>query len=234
MPAARDHMGARCLGAAYARDRRVRLAVATLAAIALGGVYFTFARGAWLALLCRSTLIFVLLPSRRRQIAIRWLVLLLAVAAAGVFAFNSFSSHRVSDPLTAGLKRIESVGSYRNDVSSRYRFAEWSEAVHEIKRHPLFGIGLGNSISFTNPMFSPTNNHYGYAFSTFYIHNSYIWVMLKLGLVAALVFSRLSGESFGQPSPATADSPTLAREWCYWLPSHHSSRSLSSPSLAHI
>ena len=178
---------------AYARDRRVRLAVATLAAIALGGVYFTFARGAWLALLAAAPLIFVLLPSRRRQIAIRWLVLLLAVAAAGVFAFNSFSSHRVSDPLTAGLKRIESVGSYRNDVSSRYRFAEWSEAVHEIKRHPLFGIGLGNSISFTNPMFSPTNNHYGYAFSTFYIHNSYIWVMLKLGLVAALVFFAFIG-----------------------------------------
>ena len=178
---------------AYARDTRVRVAVAAVAAVALGGVYFTFARGAWLALLAAAPLILVLLPSRRREIAVRWLVFVLAVAVAGVFAFNSFSAHRVSDPLTAGLTRIRSVASYGNDVSSRYRFAEWSEAVHQIERHPIVGIGLGNSISFTNPMFSPKYNHYDYPFSTYYIHNSYIWVALKLGLIAALVYFALIG-----------------------------------------
>lgn len=178
---------------AYARETRARVAVAALAAVALGGVYFTFARGAWVALLVATPLTMLLMPPRRRKIGVRWLVSLLAVAVAGVFAFNSLSANRVSDPLNAGLKRIESVSSYRNDVSSRYRFAEWSEALDEIGRHPIFGIGLGNDISFTNPMFSPTYNHYNYAFSTYYIHNSYIWVALKLGLVAALVFFALIG-----------------------------------------
>jgi O-antigen ligase len=176
---------------AYARSTRIRAAALVLAVLALGGVYFTFARGAWVALLVAAPMVIVLLPPRRRGRALRWLVAILAVAVCAVLAFHAASAHGVANPLTAGLKRFQSVGAFRGDESSRYRFAEWSEARRQIERHPLTGIGLGNSITFTNPMYSSEYNTYGYTFSTFYIHNSYIWLALKLGLVGALIFLSL-------------------------------------------
>jgi O-antigen ligase len=176
---------------AYARTARIRAAALALAVLALGGVYFTFARGAWVALVLTSPMVLVLLPPHRRRRALRWLLTILAVAVCAVFAFNAASAHRVANPLTAGLKRFQSVGAFRSDESSRYRFAEWSEAGRQIERHPLTGIGLGNSITFTNPMYSTEYNTYGYTFSTYYIHNSYIWLALKLGLLGALVFVSL-------------------------------------------
>ncbi len=176
---------------AYARTARIRAAALALAVLALGGVYFTFARGAWVALVLTSPMVLVLLPPHRRRRALRWLLTILAVAVCAVFAFNAASAHRVANPLTAGLKRFQSVGAFRSDESSRFRFAEWSEAGRQIERHPLTGIGLGNSITFTNPMYSTEYNTYGYTFSTYYIHNSYIWLALKLGLLGALVFVSL-------------------------------------------
>ena len=176
---------------AYAHSARIRIAALALAVLALAGVYFTFSRGASVALIAVLPIVIVLLPPRRRRRSLRWLAAMLAVAVCGILAFNAVSAHGVSNPLAAGLKRFQSVGALQGDVSSRYRFAEWSEAARQIEHHPLTGIGLGNSITFTNPMFSPDFNVYGYTYSTFYIHNSYIWFALKLGLVAALVFVSL-------------------------------------------
>ncbi len=178
---------------AYARSGRTRAAALGLAVLAFAGVYFTFSRGASVALIAVLPIVIVMLPPRRRRRALRWLVALLAVAVCGIVAFNAVSAHGVANPLAAGLKRFQSVGALHGDVSSRYRFAEWSEAARQIEHHPLAGIGLGNSITFTNPMFSSDYNAYGYTFSTYYIHNSYIWFALKLGLLAALVFVVLLG-----------------------------------------
>ena len=136
-------------------------------------------------------MVFVLMPRHRRVRALRWFAIILVCAGCAVTAFNAVSTHSISNPLTAGLKRFESVGNFRGDVSSRYRVAEWHEAFAQIEAHPLTGIGLGNSITFTNPMYSPDYNTYGFTFSTYYIHNSYIWFALKLGILGALIFVSL-------------------------------------------
>jgi O-antigen ligase len=104
-----------------------------------------------------------------------------------VVLVNAFSARGVENPLAAGAARIGSIVTYRDDISSSYRLAEWRTAASEISRHPLTGIGLGNSITFWSPEFSPERNAYGFRFSTYYIHNSYIWFALKLGLLGALI-----------------------------------------------
>ena len=176
---------------AHAPTRRARWVTLCLAAVSITGLFFTFSRGAWLALIAGGLMVLVLLRPRRRVRALGWLVPLGVIAAASVVAFNSMSTRQVANPLSAGLDRLTSVGEYRNDVSSRYRVGEWETAVDEITRHPLTGIGLGTSITFTNPMFSSSSNSYGYSFSTFYIHNSYLWFALKIGVVGAFVFFAL-------------------------------------------
>lgn len=170
---------------AYFRSSRARLAVTLLAAVGLGGIFFTFARGAWIAILTVVPLIVVLLPARGRVRLLIWSLPLATVAAAGVLTLNALSIRGVQNPLSAGLSRLESLGGYRGDVSSEYRIAEWSRALAVIRQHPLTGIGLGNSITFESPMYSAQYNTYGFTFSTYYIHNSYIWFALKLGLFGA-------------------------------------------------
>jgi O-antigen ligase len=51
-----------------------------------------------------------------------------------------------------------------------------------IKAHPVRGIGLGGSITFWSPMYSEARDALGGSFQTFYIHNSYLWLTLKLGV----------------------------------------------------
>jgi O-antigen ligase len=176
---------------AYAPTRQLRWATLCLAAVALTGLFFTFSRGAWLALLVGGSLVVVLLRPSRRIRALGWLMPLIVVAAASVVVLNSMSTRQVANPLAAGLNRLTSIGQYRNDVSSRYRVAEWNAALEEIKERPLTGIGLGTSVRFWSPMFSPASNAYGSTFTTFYIHNSYLWFALKIGLVGAFVFFAL-------------------------------------------
>jgi O-antigen ligase len=176
---------------AYVPTSPVRWATLGLAAVAITGLFFTFSRGAWLALLAGGFVVVVLLRPWRRVRALGWLVPLVVVAAASIVAFNAVSTRRVANPLAAGLDRLMSVGDSEDDVSSRYRVVEWKTAIDEITRHPLTGIGLGSSITFTNPMFSPSSNSYGFTFSTFYIHNSYLWFALKIGVVGALMFFAL-------------------------------------------
>ena len=56
----------------------------------------------------------------------------------------------------SALTRLTSVADFSNDVSGRYRIEEWKAAGAAIERHPLSGIGLGNTITFWSPMYSPT------------------------------------------------------------------------------
>jgi len=176
---------------AYAPTRRLRLATLFLAGVVLTGLFFTFSRGAWIALISGGLVIIVLLRPRLRVRVVGWLIPLIVVAAASVTIFNMLSPRQVANPLSAGLERLTSAAQYDDDVSGRYRLAEWGTAIEQIKKHPLTGIGLGSSITFANPMFSPTSNSYGFIFSTFYIHNSYIWFALKIGLIGACLFFSL-------------------------------------------
>jgi O-antigen ligase len=176
---------------AYAPTRRLRSATLCVAAVAICGLFFTFSRGAWLALIAGGFTVLALLRPRRRGRALGRVVLMVALAASSVALFNSISARQVPDPFLAGFDRLSSIGQYQTDVSSRYRVVEWSTAIGEIQRHPLTGIGLGTSITFMNPMFSSQSDTYGFAFSTYYIHNSYLWFALKLGIVGAGLFFAL-------------------------------------------
>jgi O-antigen ligase len=73
------------------------------------------------------------------------------------------------------------------DVSSRHRLAETQEAIRRIEEDPLTGIGLGGTITFVSPLYNEQQQAANVRFSTSYLHNSYTWIALKLGIPALLL-----------------------------------------------
>jgi len=168
------------------RARMATLAVASLGAAAL---LFTFQRGAWAALIVVAPLVVALLPRGRRGAGMARFLPIAGIGLALVLGVNAMAATGAGNPLTSAVERLESLGRYSEDRSNQYRVAEWTTAVAEIRRSPWTGIGLGGSIQFENPLLDRSPE--GVNFSQYYIHNSYIWLALKLGVVAALLFIAL-------------------------------------------
>jgi O-antigen ligase len=175
---------------AFAGSARTRLALSLLTVISVVAVFFTFQRGAWLAVLAGTALALLFLPRPQRRRAVAYCVALIGVVAAAIIALNSLSIAGSRDPLASGLERLESVGNPQRDVSSLHRVSEFNRSMELIKAHPGTGIGLGGSITFWSPMYSEVREALGGSFQTSYIHNSYLWLALKLGVpgLIALVF----------------------------------------------
>jgi len=165
--------------------------LSALLILSLAALFFTFQRTAWLAFLAAlALLLHRIAPGLRLRLAVRALPALV-VAMVAVLAVNAGASKSARDPLHSALTRLTSVADFNKDVSGRYRIAEWKAAGAAIERHPLTGIGLGNTITFWSPMYSPTTHLNGGITTTSYIHNSYIWFALKVGLVGAFAFVAL-------------------------------------------
>lgn len=169
------------------RPARSRALPFLLALVGLAALYITFLRGAWLAAALALGVIMVLLPGRlRRWIALRSTILVLC-SAVTIFATRTLLSTN-SHPASAGAARVATLFHSDQDVSAQHRLAEWREATREISAHPLVGMGLGATITFVSPMYNDVEQASGVHFTTSYIHNSYLWLALKLGIPAAAAF----------------------------------------------
>lgn len=175
----------------FVRSTLQKLVLLGLTGLGIGAVFYTFERGSWIAAIAASMVIIVLLPRTRRWGLIATMVPLLITGAALVTAVNSRSASGVANPLEAGMQRLEAIFALQDDVSSRYRINEWTRAGEVILERPLTGIGLGSAIAFENPMWDEATGDFGGYFTTFYIHNSYIWVTLKLGVFGLLAYLAL-------------------------------------------
>lgn len=162
-----------------------------LAMLSLAALFFTFQRSAWVALLAALALLILRLArGMRLRLTVRALPVLL-VAGVAILIVNATATTSARHPLHAAVTRLSSVAEFDKDVSGRYRLDEWEAAGAAIREHPLAGIGLGNTITFWSPMYSPTTHLNGGLTTTWYIHSSYVWFALKLGLGGALVFVAL-------------------------------------------
>jgi O-antigen ligase len=179
--------------AALSRAWRVRLVCGAAVALGLGGLFFTFQRGAWVGVAAGAVTLLVLLPSPARRRAALAGPLIVVAAVGVVFVANAFSSDGSGNIVRAGAARAASIASFDEDASAQHRLNEWRRAGEEVREKPLRGIGLGSTITFYSPLYNPETFKMGGLVTAFYIHSSYIWLALKLGLVAALVFLGLIG-----------------------------------------
>ena len=166
-------------------DRRHRFLLALTAPAAMV-VFFGFSRRAVLALLVAVA--FAFMVSSTSRLVVRLLVLVLVSVAVVVLGSSSFlpqtpgsyllrQVNAFSERVVGGLS-----GSARSeDLGIAWRELENDYALDAARRAPVIGQGLG--ATFRPPVrgepFDPGDRDFGRT----YVHNLYLWLAVKLGLV---------------------------------------------------
>jgi O-antigen ligase len=153
-------------------------------AVLMSGLVVTFARDAWLSFVVAgaSAVVLARRPGRNRLIvgaALAGCLVVMVPVATG-------SSTHILDNVSA---RFLSITDYEKDVSAQHRFNEWQADLAMINARPLAGNGLGATVAFYSPMYQ--GDQEGFWTETFYMHNSYLWLGAKTGLIGLMLFLAL-------------------------------------------
>lgn len=170
--------------AMYGLRPRITMGIGLLNLCALA---VTFFRSAYLGL--GSGLAFMFLvgePMVRRTL----LKLGLMVFLGGIILSigHSVISPKAINPIESVVSRFLSLREYKDDISSVHRLREWDAASYLIGKNPVWGNGLGTRVVFESPQYDPESKRLGYLSNEIYVHNSYMWLLVKLGTVGLFSF----------------------------------------------
>jgi O-antigen ligase len=166
-----------------------RIVLATILVTNFVAVIFTYERTFWVTTV--FGMVFVALrsePSQRAK-AIVWgtVTAVLLLGALATLAPGDF---------TAARERLLSLSQYSNDDSVRSRVVETDHVMDAIGESPVLGSGLGATIFWGRAWqdVPPEAN--------WYAHNGFLWVIWKIGLVAAAaLFLLLAWAILSRPPP---------------------------------
>lgn len=144
------------------------------------GLILTFARNCWISILF-SLVIFTFLTSKKYKFKFISVILVLIMIGVSLLIFSSPGS-KVTGIITSTSNRMQSLLTgkeilYSSSLEDRY--IEIEHAVDRIFQYPIFGIGLGNS--FIQDERWPDDKG-------IYIHNSYLWILMKMGIIGFVPF----------------------------------------------
>jgi hypothetical protein len=159
------------------------LAVAVFCGVA---VLLTFNRSFWGVVLMFIGMLFFFLRGKKR-------VTLLAGVGLSVLIIAGASlsgSARVQKLIDASLVRLETLftsSTIEQDSSIQWREIETSYVWPAIKKHPLFGVGLG-------AQYRPLDTRLDWEEfdGRRYIHNAHLWIITNIGVFSYLIFAGLS------------------------------------------
>lgn len=162
------------------RSPHIRLAVIAVLGLNLVSLLLTYERTFWAATVVGVGLVTIRAGRARRFRAVVWG----AVACVGAFA--AFATVAPGE-LTAAKDRLLSIGQYGTDDSVRIRLLETELVLAEIRERPLAGSGLGATIFIGRPwqQVPPV--------SEWYIHNGYVWLAWKAGIIGAFLLFLVLG-----------------------------------------
>ena len=162
-------------------EKKVTLLVCNF--LSMIALFLSLTRGSWLAAIVVGALLAVLLykfvPASRKYFRI----LLLSALGIGVIIFILYLFDMLS--LNLFFVRISILSSKKLDTSTLIRFTEWKLAYDLFIEHPLTGIGLGYIYKF----FAIGLGNVEHTF----IHNSYLYVLSKMGLIGLTLFLAVFG-----------------------------------------
>lgn len=143
----------------------------------------TYQRAAWLALMVSILIIIIANRDVRRGIILSGVLIISGVVA--ITAMNISGSQSFLKSLQG---RMSSVSGYESDVSALHRLEEWKASLKMIQQHPVAGNGLGSKVIFYSPMYSKDKNRLGFLSDDFYVHNSFVWIAVKTGVIGTALF----------------------------------------------
>ena len=148
------------------------------------GLIISQSRSIWLSFVLGVFVLFVLLERKKKIYLVALSAASLTViVAAGAFLLSDFFSLIIS----ALIERFNTIGTATSqDLSLVNRFNEWNAAFDRIIRSPLLGHGFGVNFHFYDLTREVTT-------VKSHIHNTYIGIWYRHGLVGLVLFLLLFG-----------------------------------------
>ena len=146
------------------------------------GILLTYNRNYWVTIVFSLSIFMIMISKKSKRRVIAWFVIVVILMSALSFIFLSLGGRpgayviSVSDRFTslfAGERMFRSSTLNWRRIENEY-------ALRQIIKYPLFGIGLAND-------YRP--HRFGMAeWIGWYIHNGYLWIIVKMGLIGFLPF----------------------------------------------
>lgn len=155
----------------YAGDRRDRYVALACMVFLLPAMLLTLSRAGWLTLAVLVLLVVVTLPQRRLKLAV------LAAAVVGALAMSRI-------PYVATRLERQLDPSYRANTFEG-RLAIWSDTLHMLRDHPIFGSGLRAYTQVMKPYVT------GGRGPELYPHDIYLAMWSEVGLLGLVAFLAL-------------------------------------------
>jgi len=164
----------------YVRSLALKTALLSLISFFLLALVFTFSRGYWIGLFVGIATLFLTLQGKpRRELLLASLFLSLGGLA---ILFIGFRDLGVSILQTVGRRLLGlGGGTILLDLSLQSRIAETQVVMEKILQNPILGWGLGSFIRFHDPLIGSIRE-------TWYIHNGYLFLWLKLGIAGVACY----------------------------------------------
>lgn len=160
----------------FERRTPARLFLLLALSVSLLSCYLTYSRGTYVALAAGLAAMLALLSLTAPRKALETL-LVTAVALSVLVGTLAVMGVPV---ISSVVERTKTISLHTVDVSVATRLLEWTTAFADWRASPVLGAGLGHLITYIRPVEGLV--------STAYIHNSYLFVLCKTGLVGVAVF----------------------------------------------
>lgn len=153
----------------------------------------TYTRGQWLATaIALVVMAIVLVPTYKAQFARLALVSIPVL----LFAYGLLQQTPLFVLLRERAMSVLSPAEILGSSSLEWRAFETEEALNSISHHPLMGVGLGNSYRRITTLQGEADGWYSgrslvageVSRFTRYIHSSYLWIPVKMGIPALIIF----------------------------------------------
>jgi len=158
------------------------------------GLLFTYTRAQWVASAIALALAVILLPRLGKARLIRYGLGLVVALLLGYSLFGGDVQEALKDrpfftTLTTRAMSIFTPSETLESSSLEWRLFETDESLRSISEHPLLGVGLGGVYRNVTLLRGEAAAGYrGYLRFTRFVHNSYLYLAVKMGLPGLLAF----------------------------------------------
>jgi len=159
------------------KSLKIRLLLIPSILLSSAALFLSYTRGSWLAFFVSLVVLIIILSFMdRKSFKLSYVFyffpliffMMWIMDLSGIFPFREF------------IIRITSVSASKIDVSNLGRLVEWATALESFVKHPFLGGGFGLMYSYIAPGI-------GYKSTTF-THNSYLYVLSKMGILGFVPF----------------------------------------------
>jgi len=159
------------------QSRWAMLAALFMAFIGLTALGVSFTRGYWVAAVFACTIVTFMSKGPVHRVATFSVLILSGVVAGGVAVFST----KFFGIVAFMAERASTVSSPLQALSVQERIAETRSVLEMLRTSPILGRGLGVEVSYMSPV-----KHF--VISRPFLHNAYLFIWLKLGLVGLVAF----------------------------------------------